>query len=41
MRYGSLQPRFDMTNTFTFLKHSGIKCPPVNKKLLHLYMEQF
>jgi thioester reductase-like protein len=41
MRYGSLQPRFDMTNTFTFLKHSGIKCPPVNRKLLHLYMEQF
>jgi hypothetical protein len=41
MRYGSLQPRFDMTNTFTFLKHSGIKCPSVNKKLLHLYMEQF
>jgi len=41
MRYGSLQPRYDMTNTFTFLKDSGIKCPPVNKKLLHLYLEQF
>jgi thioester reductase-like protein len=38
MRYGSLQPRHDMTNTFTFLKHSGIKCPPVNRKLLHLYL---
>jgi thioester reductase-like protein len=41
MRYGSLQPHYDMTNTFSFLKHSGIKCPPVNRKLLHLYMEQF
>ena len=39
-RYGSLQPRFDMTNTLSFLKNSGIKCPPVNKKLLHLYLEQ-
>ena len=41
MRYGSLQPRFDMTNTFTFLKHSGIKCPPINRKLLHLYLGHF
>jgi len=37
-RYGSLQPRFDMTNTLTFLKHSGIKCPPLNIKLLQLYV---
>lgn len=41
MRYSSLQPRFDMTNTFTFLKHSGIKCPPINRKLLHLYLGHF
>ena len=37
-RYGSLQPRFDMTNTLTFLKHSGIKCPPLNTKLLKIYV---
>ena len=39
-RYGSLQPRYDMTNTHTFLKNSGIKCPPINTKLLHLYLGQ-
>lgn len=40
-RYGNRQAHMDITNTETLLKNSKIKCPTIDEKIFHNYLEIF
>ncbi|HBG52603.1 MAG TPA: hypothetical protein DDW70_00080, partial [Rikenellaceae bacterium] len=40
-RYGSLQPRYDTTNTSNFLKNTDIQKRFLTKRLLPVYLKYF